>query len=49
VATGPDIPGSIPGILLRSSGSGTGSTQLVRITEELFEWESSSSGVENRA
>jgi hypothetical protein len=29
---------------LRNSGSGTGSTQLMSITEELLEWKSSGSG-----
>jgi hypothetical protein len=31
--------------LLRNSGSGTGPLSLVSITEELFEWKSSGSGV----
>jgi hypothetical protein len=33
---------------LRSSGFETGSTSLVRIIEELLEWKSSGSGIENR-
>jgi hypothetical protein len=41
LATDPEVPGSIPSLpgFLRSSGSGTGSLSLVRIIEELLEWE----------
>jgi hypothetical protein len=35
-------------VFLRSSGSGTGSTQLVSTIEELLERKSSDSGLENR-
>jgi hypothetical protein len=50
LAIDPEVLVRFPALLvtLRSSGSGTGSTQLVSTTEQLLERKNSSSGLENR-
>jgi hypothetical protein len=45
LATDPEVTGSIPGATIFSE---RGPLSLVRITEELLEWKSSGSGLENR-
>jgi hypothetical protein len=47
LATDPEVPGSIQ-IFWEVVGLERGPLNLVRIIEELLEWKSSSSGLENR-
>jgi hypothetical protein len=51
LATDPEVPGSIPGansFFLEVVGLERDPLSLVRIIEELLEWKSSGSGLENR-